>query len=66
MFSLHLFQHSMTFTEDCLLSTESGKTHNGQEIADDELTPTKKNVIVLTLLTQSPRPPEISKTKIQN
>jgi hypothetical protein len=42
----------MAFTEDNLLTTESGITHNGQEIAEDEeLAPTKENFIVLTWLT---------------
>lgn len=47
-----LFQRLMAFTEDNLLTTESGITHNGQEIAEDEeLTPTMENFIVLTWLT---------------
>jgi hypothetical protein len=47
-----LFQRLMAFTEDNLLTTESGITHNGQEIAEDEeLTSTMENFIVLTWLT---------------
>lgn len=42
----------MAFTEDNLLKTELGITHNGQEIQEDEeLTPTLENFIVLTWLT---------------
>lgn len=47
-----LFQRLMAFTEDNLLKTELGITHNGQEIQEDEeLTPTLENFIVLTWLT---------------
>lgn len=47
-----LFQRLMAFTEDNLLKTELGITHNGKEIQEDEeLTPTLENFIVLIWLT---------------
>lgn len=47
-----LFPRLMAFTEDNLLKTELGITHNGQEVQEDEeLTPALENFIVLTWLT---------------
>ena len=46
-----LYQRLMAFVEDNLLRRDSGITHNGEVIAEDEeLTPTLENFIVLTWL----------------
>ena len=46
-----LFQSLMAFIEDNLLTTSSGITHHGEApVADEELTPSLENFVVLTWL----------------
>ena len=46
-----LFQSLMAFVEDNLLTTSSGITHHGEApVADEELSPSLENFIVLTWL----------------
>lgn len=46
-----LFQRLTSFVEDNLLSSNCGISHHGEPISEDEeVTPTMKNLIVLTWL----------------
>ncbi len=45
-----LYQRLMAFVEDNLLHRDSGITHGGEAILDEELSPTIENFIVLTWL----------------
>ena len=46
-----LFQRVASFIDDSLMRTDSGVTHHGEKIAnDEELSPTLENLIVLTWL----------------